>query len=235
MSKAGDEVKTGKRQAKSIWRIISYSFGLSGLILASIVAAPQVLAFPYQARIGATTVYAEAPIDRAAMARGLARADTLLARSPLYDAPVGTRIFLTNGGWRWRLIALNTADAPGFTRPLSDLVSDAVILNRSDIAQDIASNPVRSLSGTIAHERTHIMVRRHLGQLRGIMLPRWISEGYADHIAREPDVNDPALAQWRAMQPDHPVFFYIEARQRVEAALAASGGDVEALLRSTAR
>jgi hypothetical protein len=231
MNRGSDEAGTGKQQARRIGRIITYSLGLCGLILASIIAAPQVLAFPHQARIGATTVYAEAPIDRAAMARVLARADSLLARSPIYDAPVGTRVFLTSGGWRWRVVALGVADSQGFTRPLSDLVSDAVILNRSDIAHDIASNSIRSLSGTIAHERTHIMVRRHLGQLRGIMLPQWISEGYADHISREPDVNDPDLVRWRAADPNHPVFFYIEARQRVEAALAANGGDVEALLR----
>jgi hypothetical protein len=225
-----DLSKAGKSPAKRLWRFINYSFGLIGVILASIVAAPQVLAFPHQMQIGATTVYAEAPISRAAMTRVLDRADARLATSPLYEGAVGTRVFLTDGGWRWRVLALNVSDSVGFTRPWSDMVSDAVILNRSDVAGD-KTHSVRSLSGTIAHERTHIMVRRHLGLVRGVMLPAWISEGYADHISREPDSNDPDLASYRAQQPDHPVFFYIEARRRVAAALAQNGNDVEALLR----
>lgn len=210
-------------------RLLNMAFGLFALLLASVVCAPQLLAFPYQAQIGATRVYAEAPIDVAAMRRVLRRADALLARSPLYREPVGTRVFLTNGGWRWRVIALTSNGAVGLTRPGSDMVSDAVIIGPSNAAADTVTS-VRSLSGTIAHERSHIMVRRHVGMITGVRLPRWISEGYADVIAGEPDPNDPDLEQWRAADPHHPVFFYIDARQRVAAALAKNGGDVDRLL-----
>jgi hypothetical protein len=219
-----------KQKRRPIWRWVNRAFGLFGLLFASVICAPQLLAFPHQTQIGATRVYSEAPLDVAAMRPVLARADRLLAASPLYRAPAGTRVFLTNGGWRWRVLALTAGDSLGFTRPWSDLVSDAVIMNRSDVAGD-ATSSVRSLSGTIAHERTHIMVRRHLGLIDGLRLPTWISEGYADHVAGEPDVGDPDLARWRVARPDHPVFFYIEARQRVERVLRANGGDVEALLR----
>jgi hypothetical protein len=211
------------------WRLINGVFASIGLWLASIICAPQLLAFPHHADIGTTRVYAETPLDVAAMRMVLARADALLATSPIYREPVGTRVFLTDGRWRWRVLALTAGGSVGFTRPWSDLVSDAVILNRSDVASD-TTNSIRSLSGTIAHERTHIMVRRHLGLMAGVALPDWISEGYADHVAGEPDVNDPAVARLRATQPDHPVFFYIAARRRVEAALAANGGSVETLL-----
>jgi hypothetical protein len=216
---------------RPIWRWVNMAFALAGLLFGSIIAAPQLLAFPYQVQMGDTRVYSESPLSGAALRPVLARANRLLTPSPLYRGPVGTRIFLTEGGWRWRVLALNSAGSVGFTRPLSDLVSDAVIIGPSNVLRD-QTNSVRSLSGTIAHERTHIMVRRHLGVLRGVMLPAWISEGYADHVAGEPDAGDPDLARWRAAQPDHPVFFYIEARQRVEAALAANGDDVEALLHS---
>ena len=225
-----DQASRPTQRSRPIWRWLNLSFGLLGLLLASVIAAPQLLAFPYQAQIGETRVYSETPLDTAALRPVLARADRLLTASPLYEGPVGTRVFLTDGGWRWRVLALTNSGSVGFTRPLSDVVSDAVIMGPSDVARD-AVTAVRSLSGTIAHERTHIMVRRHLGLVDGIMLPAWISEGFADHVAREPDPNDPDLARWRAAQPGHPVFFYIEARRRVEAALAANGGDVEAVLR----
>ncbi len=222
------EAKTRRRR---VLTLINSGFALLGLCLASVIAAPQLLAFPYQAQIGATRIYAESPVDIAKARQMLRRADERLATSPLHDGPVGTRIFLTDGGWRWRVLALSSSDAVGLTRPLSDVVSDAVILNRSDVARD-RTNSVRTLSGIIAHERTHILVRRHLGLVRGIALPRWISEGYADHVAGEPDPDDPDLARLGAARPDHPLFFYLDARRRVEAALAASGNDVDALLAS---
>lgn len=113
------------------------------------------------------------------------------------------------------------------------MVSDAVILNRSDIARDSVSSlyGTRSLSGVIAHERTHIMVRRHLGLVAGVRLPRWISEGYADHVAGESRLTAAQATQLRAEGSTDPGIFYFESRQRVEAALAANDGDVEALLR----
>jgi hypothetical protein len=214
-------------------RWLNWTFGIIGLLLGSVICAPQLLAFPHHADIGETRVYAEAPVDVAALRRVLARADARLATSPLYRDPVGTRVFLTDGGWRWRLLALTSGGALGFTRPGSDLVSDAVILNRSDVTRDRITTAFgsRSLSGVIAHERTHIMVRRHLGMVAGVSLPRWISEGYADHVAGESTLSDAEAARLRAAGADHPAIFYHEARQRVAAALAANGGDAEALLR----
>jgi hypothetical protein len=168
------------------------------------------------------------------MARVLARADARLATSPLFDAPVGTRVFLTDGGWRWRLLALTSSNSLGFTRPASDLVSDAVILNRSDIARNRISTAYgfRSLSGVIAHERSHIMVRRYLGLVAGVQLPRWISEGYADHVAGESTLSAEQVARLRLEGKRPTAIFYYDARRRVEATLAANGGDVDALLRN---
>lgn len=217
-----------------MWRLFTVALGIIGLYLASVVVAPQLLAFPYQAQVGTTRVYAEAPIDPRAVHRVLARADARLATSPLYHGPVGTRVFLTDGGWRWRILAMSIGDSLGFTRPASDLVSDAVILNSSDIARDRVPTAYggRSLSGVIAHERTHIMVRRHVGHIRGLMLPAWISEGYADHVGGESTLSAAQAAALVARgRHDRPLFYY-QARQRVEAVLAANGGDVDALLAS---
>jgi hypothetical protein len=228
-----DARRSKPQRTRAVAGYFNWGLALVGLLLGSIVAAPQLLAFPHVTTIGTTRVYAEAPIDRAAMARVLQRADERVATSPLHSGPAGTRVFLTDGGWRWRVLALTAGESLGFTRPFSDVVSDAVILNRSDITRDTISSRygTRSLSGVIAHERTHIMVRRHLGMIDGIMLPRWISEGYADHVAGESTLSAEDVARLRAEGEDHPAVFYYEARRRVETTLTENGGDVDALLR----
>ena len=61
------------------WRWLNRAFGVIGLLLASVICAPQLLAFPHHADIGTTRVYAERPIDVPAMRPVLARADVSLA------------------------------------------------------------------------------------------------------------------------------------------------------------
>lgn len=215
------------------WRT---SIALLFLLLLSPVAAPQLLAFPYQARFGTTEVLSERPIDRAAMARVLARSNRLLAASPLADAgPAGQRILLTDGGWRWTFLALSSRSGFALTRPVSDALSGAVIINRSDPSADLVSNGAamggrRTLSGTIAHERTHMLVRRRLGWLEAALLPQWKSEGLADHVAQESSLSESDVAILRRSGKDHPALPYYWGRRRVAAELARNGGNVEALL-----
>ncbi len=200
---------------------------------AAVVSAPQLLAFPHKAAIGATTVYAETPIDAAQMAKILRRSDALLATTGLYTSPVGTRIFLTNGGWRWRLLSLNSHFAFALTRPVSDMIDDAAIFNRSDPARDQIFNGLdertRSLSGVIAHERTHMLVRRHFGMLRSVTLEQWKSEGYADHIAQESSLTQAEVDALKKAGKGHWGIAYFEGRQRVAAILAKNGNSVDQL------
>lgn len=234
MSAKTDGSKRRAVPGKAFWRIANFCLGLIGLLLGSAVVAPQLLAFPYHADVGATRVYAERPLDPAAVRTVLARADARLATSPLFDGPVGTRVFLTDGGWRWRLLALTSGESLGFTRPASDMISDAVILNRSDIARDSVTTlfGTRALSDIIAHERTHIMVRRHLGPIDGLLLPGWISEGYADHVAGSSTLSATGAARLRSQGRSPVALFYFDSRKKVEAELVTNGGDVDALLRS---
>ena len=87
-----------------------------------------------------------------------------------------------------------------------------------------------SLSGVIAHETTHILVARRLGEWRALLLPAWKSEGYADYVARESSLGDADYARLSANGARRDAMFYYEARRRVAAALARNGGDVKALL-----
>jgi hypothetical protein len=216
-------------------RVVRIAQGLLLFLAALLVtttAAPQLLAWPYSAEIGNTLVYSETPIPPR-MRAILARSDALVAASPLAEPGLERRLFLTQGGWRWDLLALTSSGAFALRRPFRD----AIVVNASDAAADRVENGapvggVRSLSGVIAHETTHILVADRIGEWRAFMLPGWKSEGYADYVARESSLGDADYARLRANGASRPAMFYYEARRRVAAALSRNGGNVEAFFRA---
>lgn len=206
---------------------------ISGVVVAwaAVAYTPAVLAFPYRAQVGAVTVHAPTPID-ANVATVVGRADRLLAASPWYDARVHRDLFLTDGGWRWTVLAATARGAFALRRPFSS----ALVVNRSNIVADRVWNGQaiageRTVSGVLAHESTHLFVARHLGELRALFVPSWKSEGYADLVARESSLSDADAARLRANGARSPALTYYDAPRRVEKSLRANGGDVDALFR----
>ena len=45
------------------------------------------------------------------------------------------------------------------------------------------ANNARSLSGVIAHEITHLLIRKKFGYWRNLTMPTWKKEGYAEYVA----------------------------------------------------
>ncbi|GGA58317.1 hypothetical protein GCM10011395_30720 [Sphingomonas psychrolutea] len=205
------------------------AFGLAAAVLISSAIAPELLAFPYHERVGDTEVYAEQPI-KAAIPRLVARSDVLLHKSAIYSGGYGRRIFLTDGGWRWHVLATQSSGAMAISRPFSEVI----IVNRSDAARDLVFNgaPVagsRSLSGVIAHERTHGLIRTRYGVLSDWAYPTWLREGYCDLVAGGGSLSDADAAALKARHETIPALVYYDGRKRVAAALAANGGSVDAL------
>lgn len=201
------------------------------LWLGAAVVFPGLLAFPHHRMVGDTPVFSSRPLtaDVEAVVR---RADARLRTSPLYQPEAARRpIYLTDGGLRWRLLSPGAADAFALTRP----VSAAVVVNRSSLARDrvrnggLAGAGERILSDVIAHETTHILIRRRFGLMADRLYPRWVVEGYCDHVAGSSTLTDAAAARLIAAGEAPPALFYYQARKRVEAALAANGGSVDAL------
>src|SRR5687768_4594285 len=58
----------------------------------------------------------------------------------------------------------------------TDIPADLVIMNREE-------RNSRSLSGVIAHEVTHLLIRERYGTLAASTMPIWKNEGYCEHIA----------------------------------------------------
>lgn len=194
-------------------------------VLASVLLyVPAALAFPHRAQIGVTTIYSVAPITPA-LDQHLARADALLAASPINEPGLARTIVLTDGGWRWRVMAFGHSGTVALRRPFAS----TLIFNRSDLARDRVAG-VRTLSGTIAHEMTHVLTARRYGEWRLIRMPAWKREGYADYVADETRAGGESEAQIRARDPDAPVLAYFEGRRRVAAELARNGGSVDRLM-----
>ena len=202
-----------------------------GVIAATALYVPAALAFPYRADLGKTRIYSTAPIAPN-IADRLKRADRLLSASPLFEPELRRTLVLTDGGWRWRVMAAGSHGAIALRRPFSNVL----LFNQNSIAADRVRNgfPIggeRTLSGTIAHETIHLLTARRYGELSLARLPTWKREGYADFVARETSIGKDDEARIRARWPDAPVLEYYDARRRVAAELASNGGSVDLLMK----
>lgn len=209
---------------------------LAGLLVAYLAAAllwPALLLFPHERRVGTTVVYSETPLPDNIDAVVL-RSNDLLRASELFESRALSRpIFITRGGWRWRLLAFDTPDAFAQTRPLGD----NVVVNRADIARDRVwrGSPVageRILSDVITHERTHVLIRMRFGVLADRRFPRWLREGYCDHVANSSSLSDEQASRLVSEGRKTPALFYYQSRKRVERALRDNGGSMRALFES---
>ena len=203
--------------------LISRLFTVLALALALPLFAPAALAFPYRVRVGDTVVYAETPISPQ-ITTVLARADRLREASPLNGPGYARQIVLTEGGWRWTWLGLGASGAFALTRPLTA----TIVVDGSDVARDRvnihrAVGNVRSLSGVLAHEQTHGLIRARYG----LLAPAWLREGYGDVVARESALTDAQAAMLERRGEAHPALLYYHGRKRVEALLRASGGSVD--------
>lgn len=212
------------------WKWLNRGVALLVLVLASPLLAPQLLAFPYHARSGDFSVYSELPIDQAALDSVTEKSTALISASPLARPSEPRRVFLTAGGWRWNWLAFRFRNSFALSRPLTE----PLIFNRSDLERDrmqagAGGAAKRSLSGTIAHESCHGLIRREIGLDADWTKPAWLREGYCDFVARESAIDERRAAELRKTDPDHRALVYFDGRRRVAAELSRNGGDVRAI------
>ena len=210
----------------------------AAVALVSPLGAPQLLAFPYSVRSHGSVVWSETPLSQPALERVLARTTALVAQSPLAERRGETRhIFLTDGGWRWTWLALQSRG--GFA--LSRGFTGTIVVNRSNLAEDrvisgarysvdgVGVGGRRTLSGTLAHEFCHEMEQRRFGPFIDLTKPTWLREGYCDYVAQESSLSDADVALLRSHSTNHPALPYYEGRRRVSSILDRNEGNVDAL------
>ncbi|WP_339915717.1 hypothetical protein [uncultured Brevundimonas sp.] len=221
---------------RTLWVVVALLGITAVLYLPASLFFPRMLGFPYRTMAGETPIYSSTPIPPE-IHEVVARADARVRESPIFT-PEALRhpIFLTDGGVRWRLLSLGGGGAFGLTRPLAG----HIVVNRSSIASDRVWNGAsvagsRTLSGVIAHERTHMLVRAHFGLLADRQFPVWAIEGYCDHVAGGGTLSDAEAARLRSDGSRSPALFYYDSRKRVEQTLRDNGGSVDALFRPATR
>ena len=175
-----------------IWiKAMAAAIAMAAVFALAVVSFPQPL-FAYSVRHGAFRVRSDRPIDPK-IAGVLDEAGRRLRRSDLHDPRAAFRIFICNEPWRLWLYT-RSFDIGGST---DTLLTRNIYLREADIAagrlmpppphREIADEDTRTLSYFIAHEATHVMQSRTFGRAMEWRYPDWLTEGYADVIAKAGD------------------------------------------------
>lgn len=190
---------------------------------------PQPL-FAYSTTYERFDVYSREPID-AGLQKVLDRAEEKLRTSPLYDASVSRRIYLTNGFKMYALLSHKAYNSFANSVPFvnnvfinkTDVPADLVIMNR-------AKNNSRSLSGVVAHEITHLFIRQRYGTVRSVVMPAWKNEGYCEYIAGESTIPlEEGIRLWRENPFDDTGYRFIKYHLMVKFLLEKEGMSVDDL------
>ena len=188
------------------------------LLLASLgyllmLSFPQVL-FAHEISYRTFTVYSRQPLHKEIYAV-LDKAEARLAASEIHDEAVRSRIVLTGGFHSYALWSLHVGgNSFGKSYPL--LPTDNIFINRSEPARDAvlrraAAHGERSLSGVIAHETTHLLIRRKFGYWRNLAMPAWKKEGYAEYVAGGSTLSyDDGVRMWKASPSDASGYRYFK-------------------------
>jgi hypothetical protein len=144
-------------------------------------ACPQPL-FAHSLTKDGITFYSREPLDGRAGDR-LAQVRALVDRSELAVPNRTERVFFCNSPWLFRFFAPLSSGALA----VSTNGTDNIFIAEADVKADLAissSGDGRPLSGVVAHEITHGLIRHRIGIWRSMRLPKWVAEGYCEYVAR---------------------------------------------------
>ena len=201
------------KTARRGFRLISYLFISPVAIYLLLLSFPQVL-FAHETSYRNLTVYSREPLDQN-IYPVLDKVQARLATSEINDPEVRPRIFLTNsfGFYSWLSLRLG---GNSFGKGFATLPNSNVFINKSDIARDLVfrnapENNQRSLSGVIAHETTHLLVRRKFGYWKNLRFPAWKKEGYAEYVAGGSTLPyDTGVRMWKQNPQDGTGYQYFK-------------------------
>lgn len=197
-------------RAYRIARVVALLSAVAYLLLLSF---PQPL-FAHEMTFKNFTVYAREPFV-GGISAVLDKVDARLATSPLSTPDVRPKIFLVNSTPLYASLSLylgNNSFGKGFAAlPTSNVFINACDLDKDLVFRDAPAYTSRSLSGVIAHEVTHLLVRNRFGYFRNLTLPAWKKEGYAEYVAGGSTLPlDTGVRMWKARPNDDTGYQYFK-------------------------
>ena len=203
---------TAKARSKP-YRVLRYLIASSGLAYIFLLSFPQAL-FAFETSHNSFRVYSREPLDPNIHAV-LDSVEAKLSASGIDDAGLEPRIFLCNSHGLYAFLSLYVGST-SFAKGYLALPGDNVFVNRSDAPHDLVFRAARlkderSLSGVIAHEVTHLLVRKKLGYLKNLMLPAWKQEGYSEYVAGGTLLTaEDGVGRWKANPTDDSGYKYFK-------------------------
>lgn len=206
------EFRAAKKQNRPyrILRSLVVSLAVAYFLL---LCFPQVL-FAHEVSYKNFTVYSREPMDQN-IYEVLDKAETRLSSSAINKQAIKPRVFLVNSHGMYRVMSLFVG-GNSFGKGFSMLPTNNIFINRSDLALDLVfrSAPAdnqRSLSGVIAHETTHLLIRRRVGYWKNLTMPAWKKEGYSEYVAGGPTLDyETGVKRWKANPKDGSSYLYFK-------------------------
>ncbi len=199
-----------KRKLFLAYKLTSITVPIFAVAYFLLLNFPQPL-FAYSTSHEGLQIYSREPIEPG-LTPVLNSAEARLRTSPLYDTSVSPHIYLTDSHGLYALLSHKAYKSFANSVPFID----NVIINRSDVAADRVfvnreKNNSRSLSGVIAHEITHLFIRKRYGTITASLMPTWKNEGYCEYIAGDSTISlEEGIRLWRENPSDDAGYRYIK-------------------------
>ena len=205
--------KTGVRRIYKISSAVAAVIAVGYFLL---LCFPQPL-FAYSATYGNITIHSRGPVEPD-IEKVLTGADQRLHRVPFYNNDRARQIYLTGGFKIYALLSNKAyrsfANSVPFINNIminkADVPADRVFVNRE-------KNNSRSLSGVVAHEVTHLLIRERYGTVAASMMPTWKNEGYCEYIAGDTTIPfEEGIRLWRENPSDDTNYRYIKYQAMIQ-------------------
>jgi len=205
------------KKTNKTFKVVNYSLITILSLYCLLLIFPQFL-FAHEVSHKNFKVYARQPLHEN-ITRVLDSAEERLKKSPIYDESAKEKIFFSDtfGFYTFQYPVSRNS----FASTLPGIGN--VRINKSDIGgdtvfRDTGSNNRRTLSGVIAHEITHNLIRNRFGLISSfIKLPKWKDEGYCEYIAGETTLSfEEGVRRWKENPNDSSKYDYFKYHQMVK-------------------
>lgn len=198
------------------YRVIRFSVTAVCVAYLLTLCFPQYL-FAHEVSYKNFKVYSRQPVDEH-IYKVLDDAEARLSKSTIYDRDLSRRVFLTNSHRMYAVLSNKAFRSFANSLPFIN----NIVVNKTDVERDLVflnrrEHNQRSLSGVIAHEVTHLFIRKKVGTLSASLMPTWKNEGYCEYVAGDSTIPyEEGVKLWRENPNDDSTYRYFKYHMMVK-------------------